>query len=103
MSTSIWSVKSGIVAFDSAIRRAIVCWVRDSSMPVVSPLAVATPSTPPDTGAGVPVASEEASTSAFTIRPPGPLPVSARRSMPLSPAIRRASGEALTRPPGSCS
>ena len=31
MSTSICSVKSGIVALDSAIRRAIVCWVRESS------------------------------------------------------------------------
>ena len=44
MSTSICSEKSGIVAFDSAIRRAIVAWVRVSSTTVVSPFAVATPS-----------------------------------------------------------
>ena len=44
MSTSICSEKSGIVAFDSAIRRAIVACVRLSSTTVVSPFAVATPS-----------------------------------------------------------
>ena len=44
MSISVWSVNSGIVAFASAIRRAIVCWVRVSSTIVVSPLAVLTPS-----------------------------------------------------------
>ena len=42
MSISACSEKSGIVAFDSAIRRAIVCWVRVSSTTVVSPLALAT-------------------------------------------------------------
>ncbi len=46
MSMSVWSAKCGIVAFDSAIRRAIVCWVRDSSTSVVSPLAVVTPASP---------------------------------------------------------
>ena len=130
MSTSICSVKSGIVALDSAIRRAIVCCVRDSSTVVVSPFAVVTPSIRQrrgqarcrrggridggratngerGTGVGRPsvpgaasasnVAAAPASTSAFTIRPPGPLPVRARRSMPLSRAIRLASGEALTR------
>ena len=46
-----------------------------------------------------------ASTSAFTIRPPGPEPSSAPSSTPSSRAIRRATGEALTRPlpPPSCS
>src|SRR5438128_1569984 len=39
MSTSHWSVKSGIVAFDSAMRLAIVCWVRPSSTVLVSPFA----------------------------------------------------------------
>ncbi len=53
MSTSAVSVKSGIVAFDSAIRRAIVRCVRDSSTVVVSPLAAATPSTDGAAGAGV--------------------------------------------------
>ena len=43
MSISICSANSGIVAFDSAIRRAIVCCVRVSSTIVVSPFAVATP------------------------------------------------------------
>ena len=42
MSISVCSVNSGIVAFASAIRRAIVCWVRVSSRIVVSPLAVLT-------------------------------------------------------------
>ena len=47
-------MKSGIVAFDSAIRRAIVCCVRFSSTIVVSPLAVATRSSSEasDTGVG---------------------------------------------------
>ena len=125
MSTSICSEKSGIVAFDSAIRRAIVAWVRVSSTTVVSPLAVATPSStaawPPGspapprvTGAGrrpgaavagprsrvgrAGAALPAASTSAFTIRPPGPEPASVCRSMPLSRASLRASGEALILP-----
>ena len=38
------------------------------------------------------------STSSATIRPSGPVPRSCARSMPRSRAIRRASGEALTRP-----
>ncbi len=103
MSTSLCSVKSGIVAFDSAIRRAIVCCMRDSATVVVWPLAVITSS-----GPGAPVgaaarappplsALTPACTSTFTIRPPGPLPLSARRSTPVSRAIRRARGDALTR------
>ena len=38
-------------------------------------------------------------TSFFTIRPPGPLPVTRRRSIPFSSANLRASGEAFTRSP----
>src|SRR5690348_14729793 len=41
------------------------------------------------------------STSALTIRPPGPLPSIEERSMPCSSAIRRAIGDALTRPSSS--
>jgi hypothetical protein len=41
-------------------------------------------------------ASPVPSTSPRTIRPPGPLPRTAVRSMPFSRAIRRATGEALT-------
>src|SRR3954471_6937398 len=40
MSTSIDSVQCGIVAFDSAIRRAMICWIRDGSSTVTSPLPV---------------------------------------------------------------
>ena len=43
------------------------------------------------------------STSSATIRPSGPVPRSCARSMPRSRAIRRASGDALTRPFRSCS
>ncbi len=40
-----------------------------------------------------------ASTSAFTIRPPGPVPSSRAISTPRSRATRRATGEAFTRSP----
>ena len=40
-----------------------------------------------------------ASTSALTIRPPGPVPWSCPSSSPSSRAIRRATGDALARPP----
>src|SRR3954463_9706312 len=40
MSTSVDSVKCGIVAFDSAIRRAMIRWIRDGSSTVTSPLPV---------------------------------------------------------------
>jgi hypothetical protein len=46
--------------------------------------------------AGAPAAAF--STSSATIRPSGPVPSTPVRSMPRSRAIRRASGEALTRP-----
>ena len=39
------------------------------------------------------------STSSATMRPSGPVPASAARSIPRSRAIRRASGDALIRPP----
>ena len=44
-------------------------------------------------------ASPAAKTSAFTMRPWGPEPLSADRSRPLSAAIRRARGEAKMRVP----
>src|SRR3954447_25822607 len=40
MSTSVAIVNSGTVALDSAIRRAMTCWVRVSSWTLTSPLAV---------------------------------------------------------------
>src|SRR4051812_39242009 len=40
MSTSVAMVNSGTVALDSAIRRAMTCWVRVSSWTLTSPLAV---------------------------------------------------------------
>ena len=54
---------------------------------------VTTPLAPRATGAG----SAAASRSALTIRPPGPEPVTPRRSICDSRAIRRASGDAFTR------
>ena len=58
--------------------------MREGSSRVTTPLA--------------PRAGSCLATSAFTIRPPGPDPVSARRSTCDSRAIRRASGDAFTRP-----
>ena len=40
MSTSVAIVNSGTVALDSAIRRAMTCWVRESSWTLTSPFAV---------------------------------------------------------------
>ena len=104
MSTSACSAKSGIVAFDSAIRRAIVCCVRVSSTVVVSPLAVVTSGrrcggwAPPAEEAGP---ASAPTTSALTILPLGPLPVSVLKSMSFSRAIRRATGDALRRSPAA--
>ncbi len=78
-----------MVALDSAMRWAICTWVRVSCWTVTSPLL------PAGRAAG---AGEAELTSALTIRPPGPDPDSCERSMPASRAIRRASGEAFTRP-----
>ena len=79
------SVKSGIVAFDSAIRRAIVCcsarqldlggrrpWRSPTRLRGGAAAAGAPLRRPPARGAGR--AAAAASTSALTIRPPGPLP-----------------------------
>src|SRR4051794_10027596 len=133
MSTSVAMVNSGTVALDSAIRRAMTCWVRVSSWTLTSPLAVPVSATLAAGAAGTAAGGAcgsaaggawggaagaacsaaacagaaacgappeaAASTSAFTIRPPGPVPCSAERSMPCSRAIRRATGEALARPP----
>jgi hypothetical protein len=125
MSTSSVSTNSGAVALDSAMRRAIVCWSRVSSSIVVCPRPV--PASPETTGAGTSrfffsagcssafsslagAASlalspfcAAASTSDLTIRPPGPVPLSEPRSTPSSCAMRRATGEAFTRPlPSPC-
>ncbi len=43
------------------------------------------------------------STFSLMIRPPGPVPRTWRRSIPRSAAMRRASGDALTRPSPFCS
>ena len=111
MSISAESWKCGAVAFDSAIRRATVCWSFVSSSWVTAPLAVSGRSRAPAVGAagvaagaatwaaaGAGLAAIARSTSALTMRPPGPEPESAARSSPFSLAIRRASGEAFTRP-----
>ena len=118
MSTSMLRTNSGAVAFDSAIRRATVCCRRERSCVVVSPLPVcASPDTTAGGGAarssrsgsGAAGASagaaawgappfDAASTSALTIRPPGPVPWSWPSSSPSSRAIRRATGDAFTRP-----
>ena len=119
MSTSTLRTNSGAVAFDSAIRRATVCCRRVSSWRLgrrrgrsaPSPTdragrAGAPPSRapPPSAGASVGAAPRPpaaprrppaASTSAFTIRPPGPVPSSAASSRPISRAIRRATGLGL--------
>ena len=55
---------------------------------------------PVGTGAGAAGrAASPRSTSSATMRPSGPVPRSDARSMPRSRAMRRASGEALMRPP----
>ena len=119
MSTSSVRTNSGAVALDSAIRRAIVCWSRVSSSIVVSPRPVVAS---PDLAAGFAASASGAGsvgrasscsagassagapffaaawTSDFTIRPPGPVPVSPDSSTPSSAAIRRAIGDAFTRP-----
>ena len=113
MSISAESWKCGAVAFDSAIRRATVCWSFVRSWWVTAPLAVSgrsrapgwarrgRPAAPPARPEPPPARGPAAiarSTSALTIRPPGPEPESAARSSPFSLAIRRARGEALTLP-----
>ena len=120
MSTVSEIEKSGAVAFDSAMRRATVCWRRVSSWTSASPLAPASlrcgSGARSSAAAGAfsssragastaaapspaPSPSAAAWTSALTIRPPGPLPSSRASSTPSSRAMRRATGEALTRSP----
>ena len=53
----------------------------------------------PTSVAFAPPPATAASTSAFTTRPFGPLPVTAERSMPASFAMRRAKGEEKVRSP----
>ena len=101
MSTSSVSAKSGAVALDSAIRRVTVCCRRVSSCTSTSPLAPASPRVAlglacaraslgcvlgSSAGSALaPPSSAAASTSAFTIRPPGPEPSSRASSTPSSP------------------
>src|SRR3989344_8291097 len=100
----------GIVCFASVRRRAIVLRMFESllascGMSVVNGAAAAA-------GAGVGAAAGAAaawgaaalawpglasSTSALTIRPPGPVPLIVARSRPLAAAMRLASGLALMR------
>ena len=116
MSTVSAIEKSGAVAFDSAIRRLTVCCRRVSSWISASPfgagLAALRLGARSSAGAwrlrGLPrrrrrraasPLSAAACTSAFTIRPPGPEPSSRASSTPSSRAMRRATGDAFTRPP----
>ena len=91
MSTSACSVKSGIVAFDSAIRWAIWTWVREGSSRVTTPLA-------PRAGTAAELRLRDRLEVGLHDPAAGPDPLSARRSIWDSRAIRRASGEARTRP-----
>src|SRR5579864_6252504 len=93
----VWN--SGTVDLASAMRRAMVACILVGS--------ISSTSGPPARGAagcglrrsafGLEVAA--ASTSSLTIRPSGPLPFNVARSTPISPARRRARGEALTSSP----
>ena len=110
MSMSMETSKSGTVARDSAMRRATTCWVRLGCWTVASPLlpppeaaaagaAAGSGSGAASAGADAVPDSSAVSTSALTIRPAGPVPVSECRSIDDSRARRRATGEAFTRPP----
>ena len=95
MSTVIPSWKTGACQA-SVSRRAIVLRIDDScctSMPSDGNAAVGSATGAPDAAVR--------STSSATTRPSGPVPATALRSMPRSRAMRRASGEALMRPPFS--
>ena len=107
MSTSSVITKSGAVALDSAIRRATVRCRRVSSWCSTSPrppcvgrralLRRLLGGPPLRCSAGSLLAAGAASTSDFTIRPPGPVPSIVGEVDARSSAIRRAIGEALTR------
>ena len=73
-------------------RRAIVLRIFVSGTDSISPVGTAA-------GAADGAAASPRSTSSATMRPSGPVPRSDESSMPRSRAMRRASGEALMRPP----
>src|SRR4051812_33996946 len=93
MSAEAWSWKTGI-CHASVSRRAIVLRTFESGTRSTSPAGKG--AAMGAGGAGPPASAR--STSSATIRPSGPVPWIAARSIPRSRARRRASGEALTRP-----
>src|SRR6266851_5415308 len=89
------TVNSGMIDFDSAIRRAIVACIRVGSTTSTSgPEARGGVGEGARTGAALPAAA--ASTSSLTMRPSGPVPWMVARLTPSSEASRRARGDALT-------
>ncbi len=88
-SASADTVKLGISAADSDMRRAMVACVGVSSTTRMSPRASAVRA---DASAAVPAAR---CTSSRVILPPGPLPTTSWRESPSSTAVRRATGVAL--------
>src|SRR6266851_2739218 len=89
------TVNSGMVDFDSAIRRAMVACMRVGSTTSTSgPEARGGVGEGVRTGAALPAAA--ASTYSLTMRPSGPLPWMVARLTPSSEASRRARGDALT-------
>src|SRR3954454_2154514 len=95
MSADAWSWKTG-TCHASVSRRAIVLRMFESGIRSTSPAATEACNRLLLAGGGAPASAR--STSSATIRPSGPVPRTARRSIPRSRARRRASGEALTRP-----
>lgn len=95
MSISAESTKCGIVAFDSTIRRAIVCCLAVSATVSETPL-----SNPVGLAAGGAAGAWAAArrTSARMIRPPGPVPRRSSRATSSSAAVRRATGVARCLP-----
>src|SRR5919198_1167435 len=92
MSADTNSWKTGI-CHASVIRRATVFWIEESGRDSTSPAGSAAAGAV--SGCGDAAAR---STSSATTRPSGPVPAMALRSMPRSRAMRRARGDALTRP-----
>src|SRR5712692_9955455 len=89
------TVNSGMVDFDSAMRRAMVACMRVGSTTSTSgPEARGGVGEGVRTGAALPAAA--ASTSSLTMRPSGPVPWMLARLTPSSDASRLASGDALT-------
>src|SRR5712691_10406709 len=92
------TVNSGMLDFDSAIRRAMVACIRLGSTTSTSgPVARGGVGEGARVGADFPAAA--ASTSSLTMRPSGPLPWIVARLTPSSDASRLARGEALTSTP----